>query len=253
MPIMLSQDFVFAARQFRRNLGFSATVVLTLAFCIGATTAIFSMVDGILLHPLPFPKADRLLAVDTLEFPSGHPTTDPAAANGVPTSYPDYFDWREQNHTFESLASCDETSRLFSKENGGGARVIRGARVSGNLFSTLGIAPILGRDFHGDDELPGHRVIMLSHELWLSDFAASPNALGETVKISDQPYTVVGVMPKGFHFPIAEPGLFWTTFAIEAEGKNPHISERASERVGVIARLKPGMQKSEALADLSTL
>ena len=250
---MLSQDIVFAVRQFRHNLSFSTTVVLTLAFCIGATTAIFSLVDGILLHPLPFPKADRLLAVDTLEFPPGNPTTDPAAANGAPTSYPDYFDWREQNHTFESLASCDETSRLFSKEDGGGARVIRGARVSGNLFSTLGIAPLLGRDFHGDDELAGHRVIMLSHELWLSDFAASPNALGETVKISDQPYTVVGVMPKGFHFPIADPGLFWTTFAIEAEGKNPHISLRDSERASVIARLKPGVQKSEALADLNTI
>jgi hypothetical protein len=253
MLTKFSQDFIYAFRQFRRNLGFTATVVLTLAICIGATTAVFSLVDGILLHPLPFPQPERLVAIDTLEFPSGNPTTDPLAANEVATSYPDYFDWRQQNHTFEWLASCDETSRLFSKQNGEGARVIRGARVSGNLFSTLGVAPMLGRDFFGDDELPGHRVIMLSHELWVSDFAASPTALGQTVKISDQPYVVVGVMPKGFHFPIAEPGLFWTTFAIDAEGKNPNTLQRNSDRVKIIGPLRPDVQRSEALADLNTI
>src|SRR5579871_6392040 len=247
------QDAAFALRIFRRSPGFAVTVALTLALGIGATTAIFSLVDGVLLRPLPFHRADRLVAIDTLEFPPGISPTNLAAANQSESSYPNFFDWHRQNHTFESLASYDRIDRLFSKANGEDAEVIEGGRVSANLFPTLGVAPALGRMFTTEEEQPGHRVVILSHELWVSDFASSPNAIGQTVKISDEPYTVVGVMPAGFHYPIGEPGSFWSTYAIDSEGLNPKTSIREDDTLAVVGRLKPGVEIPQALADLNTI
>jgi predicted permease len=249
----LLQDLIFAVRQFRRSPGFTVTAVLTLALGVGATTAIFSLVDGILLQPLPLPQEDRLVAVDTLEFPPGASPTNIAAANSLSNSYPNFFDWRRQSHTFESLASYDDITRLFSRANGEGARVLEGGRISANLFSTLGVAPALGRTFTEDEELPGHRVAILSHELWVSDFGASPQAIGQTVKISDEPYTVVGVMPASFHYPVGMPANYWSTYAIDAEGRDPVTSQRDDERLSVVGRLKPDVSIKQALAELNTM
>jgi len=253
MPWSLPQDVTFAARQFRRCPGFAVTVVLTLALGIGATTAIFSLVDGILLRPLPFPHAEQLVAVDTLEFPPGIAPTNLAAASALGSSYPNFFDWQRQNHAFESLASYDDIYRLFSLANGEGARVMNGGRVSANLFPTLGVAAALGRTFTEDEQQPGHRVAILSHELWVSDFGSSPDAIGQTVKISDEPYIVVGVMPAGFHYPIGKPASFWSTYAIDAEGPDPGTLRRDSDGLSIVGRLKPGVGVQQALADLNTI
>ncbi len=247
------QDVTFALRQFRRSPGFAVTAVLTLALGVGTTTAIFSLIDGVLLRPLPFPHADQLVAIDTLEFPPGVAPSNLAAASGLGTSYPNFFDWQRQSHTFESLASYDHIFRLFSRANGEGARVLEGGRISENLFSLLGVSPALGRAFTADEELPGHRVAILSHELWVSDFGASPNVLGQTVKISDEPYTVIGVMPASFHYPIAQPSAFWSTYAIDAEGQTPLTSFRDDDRLAVVGRLKPGTGINQALAELNTI
>ncbi len=247
------QDLTYAMRQFRRGPGFAATVVLTLAIGIGATTVIFSLVDGILLRPLPFPQADQLAGITTLEFPPGVAPSNLSAGDSLPTSYPDFFDWRRQSRAFESLASYDPTARLFSKANGEDAEVITGGRVSANLFSTLGVLPDLGRTFSAEEELPGHRVAILSHELWVSDFNASPAALGQTVKISDVPYTVVGVMPAGFHYPIGQPALFWSTYAIDAEGSDPETSYRDRDRLAIVGRLKPGVGLQQTLAEINAI
>jgi putative ABC transport system permease protein len=247
------QDLTFAVRQFRRSPGFAVTAVLTLALGIGATTAIFSLIDGILLRPLPFPHPDQLVAIDTLEFPPGVAPPNIAAANSLGDSYPNFFDWRQQSHSFESLASYDSITRLFSRANGEGARVLEGGRISANLFSTLGVAPALGRAFTEDEELPGHRVAILSHELWVSDFAASPDAIGQTVKISDEPYTVVGVMPASFHYPVGMPASYWSTYAIDAEGRDPETSLRDEDRLSVVGRLKPGISIKQALAEVNTI
>ena len=247
------QDIGFAVRQFRRSPGFTITVVLTLALGIGATTAIFSLVYGILLRPLPFPNSEQLVAIATLEFPPGVAPTNPAVADRIGSSYPNFFDWRQRNHTFESLASYDQGERLFSKMNGDGARVIPGARVSANLFSALGVAAALGRTFTEEEEQPGHRVVILSHELWTSDFASSPNVIGEIVKISDEPSTIVGVMPAGFHFSVGDPVYFWATFAADAEGPSPHTSEREGDRLSIIGRIKKSAGTKEALADLNAI
>jgi len=249
----LPQDLRFALRQFRRSPGFTVTAVLTLALGIGATTAIFSLVDGILLRPLAFPDPERLVAIHTLEFPAGVAPTNLAAANSLGASYPDFLEWRQRNRTFDSVASCDEAPRLFSKPNGEGARVLSAARVSANLFSTLGVAPALGRTFNAEEELAGHRVVILSHELWISDFAGSPNVLGQTVKISDEPYTVIGVMPAGFHFPVGNPSHYWATFAASAEGPFPRVARRDDDGLYVLGRLKPGVAIQQAVTDLSAL
>jgi putative ABC transport system permease protein len=249
----VSQDISFAVRQFRRSPGFALTVILTLALGIGATTAIFSLVDGILLRPLPFPEADRLVAINTLEFPPGLAATNAAAANSLGSSYPNFFDWQRQNHSFESLASCEPVVRLFSKMNGERARVMMGARVSENLFSTLGVFPRLGRAVTLEDEQPGHEVVILSHELWVSDFASSPDVIGQTVKISDVPHIVIGVMPSGFHYPIGDPAAFWASYAVEAEGPQPATILREWDQLSIVGRLKGGVGIKQALADLNTI
>ncbi len=206
------QDFSFALRQFRRSPGFTSLAIITLALGIGVSAAVFSLVDGILLRPLPFPNAQRLVSVSTLEFPPGVAFSNPDAGYAMGSSYPNFFDWQRENHSFDSLASCDQIYRLFSKPNGEGARVLDGARVSVNLFSTLGVTTALGRTFIAEEEQPGHRVVILSHSLWVSDFAASPNVLGQTVNISDVPYTIVGVMPAGFFYPRGPPCEFLVHF-----------------------------------------
>src|SRR4051812_28347341 len=247
------QDLSFAIRQFRRNPGFTFIVVITLALGIGSTAAIFSLVDGILLRPLPFPNADRLVAINTLEFPPGVSPTNDDAAYPIGTSYPNFFDWQQESRSFDSLSSCDRIYRLFSKANGEGARVMSGARISDNLFSTLGVTTALGRTFAKDEEQPGHRVVILSHELWVSDFAASPNALGQIVNISDVPYTIVGVMPTGFHFPVDEPAYFLSTYSIDSESPDPVTSYRDDDRLLILGQLKPGVETNQALADLNTI
>jgi putative ABC transport system permease protein len=247
------QDFSFALRQFRRNPGFTFMVIITLALGIGATAAIFSLVDGILLRPLPFPNVDRLVAINTLVFPPEVSPTNVDAGYPTGNSYPNFFDWQRENHSFDALASCDQVYRLFSKPNGEDARIVKGGRISANLFSTLGVTTALGRTFTTDEELPGHRVAILSHELWVSDFAASPNVLGQIVNISDVPYTIVGVMPVGFHFPVAEPALFWSTFSIDSEGPDPVTSYRDDDRLLIVGKLKLGVGRHQALADLNTI
>jgi predicted permease len=249
----LLQDVTFALRQFRRSPGFATTAILTLTLGIGATTATFSLIDGILLRPLPFPHPEKLVAINTLEFPAGVAASNLGAASEIGDSYPNFFDWQRQSHTFESLASYDNITRLFSKANGDGARVLEGGRTSANLFSILGVVPALGRTFTAEEELPGHRVAILSHELWVSDFAASPNAIGQIVKISDEPYVVVGVMPASFHYPVGRPSSYWSTYSIDAEGRTPDTSLRDDTRLSVLGRLQPSVSIQQALAELNTI
>ena len=253
MPMTVPQDLIFAVRQFRRSPGFTLSVVLTLALGIGACTAIFSVVDGILFRPLPFPEADRLVAIATLESPTTTAATNSLAAYRVDTSYPNFFEWRRRNSTFDSLASYEPTPRLFSKLNGRDARVMPAARISANLFATLGATPILGRTFTSEEEQPGQRVVILSHELWKSDFAASPNVIGQTVKIGDEPSTIVGVMSADFNYPIDESVKFWTTFAASAEGPSPDTAERDRAGLSIIGRLKDGTSVMQGMADLTAI
>ena len=246
----LASHLRFAARQLRRNPGFSLTAILTLAIGIGATTAIFSIFYAVLLRPLPFPKPEQLATVSVLTYPphSG------MSAIGVPevVSYPDFFDWRSKNHSFESLASY--TSLTATANSGNAARILSGSTVSANFFHVLGVSPVIGRSFTPDEEKPGNRSVILSHELWVSDFNASPSVVGKTIKLFDDLYTVIGVMPTDFSFPIqTPPPSFWITPARDAEGKSPATGQRGWMQLDTIGRLKPGVSTAQAETEMNAI
>jgi predicted permease len=163
------------------------------------------------------------------------------------------FDWQRLNHSFESLASYNPSPRLFCKKDGSRARVLIGARISANLFPTLGVSPVLGRNFTAEEEQSGHRVVILSHELWVSDFNSSRDVIGEIVRISDEPSTIVGIMPAGFHYAVKEPAMFWATYAANSEGQFPATVRRDWDELNVVGRLKNGISLNQALADLNTI
>ncbi len=240
----------FALRQLRRSPGFSFTAILTLAIGIGATTAIFSIFYAVLLRPLPFPEPDRLASVSVMTFPAG----SAGNAIGVPesVSYPDFFDWRAQNHSFESLASYHGLNAAANPN--GSARMISGVAVSWDFFHVLRIPPAMGRAFTRDEETAGNHSVVISHEFWVSDFNASPNILGQTIKLFDVNYTVVGVMPASFSFPVETPApSFWITPARDAEGKDPSTAQRGWMQLQTIGRLKPGVTIAQAQAEMTTI
>ena len=157
----LLQDIRFAMRQLGRSRGFTFVTVLILALGIGATTAIFSLVNTVLLRPLPFPEQNRLMWLNQQDH--SLPGVAPESL-----SYPDYFDWRAQNHTFSGMASYTGGGVTLQTESG--SQRLDTNTVSANLFQVLGVAPMLGRDFRWEDEKPGSRAVMLSYPLWQSTF-----------------------------------------------------------------------------------
>jgi predicted permease len=240
-----SQDLRYALRQLRKAPGFSVTTILILALGIGATTAIFSLVQAVLLQPLPFQEPDRLVWLSQQD--QSLPGMVPEAL-----SYPDYFDWRAQNHTLSGMASYVNASVTFQSE--GASRRLDARTVSSNFFDVLRVPPMLGRDFQWDDEKPGHRAVMLSYALWQSEFGSAKDIIGKPIVLNDHDFTVVGVMPKGFQFPISTPApALWISLADEADGKSPATQQRGFDVLGVIGRLKPGVTVEQAKADLSVI
>ena len=224
-------DARFAVRQLRKNPGFAITTILTLALGIGATTAIFSLVNAVLLRPLPFPEQDRLVWLKQQDH----------SLPGVvqeSLSYPDYFDWRTQNHSFSGMASYEGGGVTFETE--GESQRLDAQMVSANFFQVLGVAPMLGRDFRWDDEKPGNRTVMLSYSLWQSVFGSAKNIAGRMIRLDDHSYVVAGVMPKNFRFPLENPApALWLSLADDAEGPNPKTEQRGSDSLSVLGRLKP--------------
>lgn len=241
----LCADAKFAVRQLRRNYGFAISAIVTLSVGIGATAAIFSLVNTVLLRPLPFPEPDRLMAI----------TEQDHSLPGVipePLSYPDYFDWRAQNQTFSGIASYLEGSATL--ESAGEAQHLNVVTVSANFFQVLGVAPMSGRDFRWDDEKPGNRAVMLSYSLWQSAFGSSQDITGRTIKLGERNYTVAGVMPKDFQFPLASraPAL-WMSLANDAEDKDPVTSQRGLHMLDTVGRLKTEVTLEQARANLSLI
>src|SRR5271167_4236395 len=246
----LLQDFRFALRQFKKSPGFALTTILTIALGIGGTTAIFSLVNTVLLRPLPFPEPDRVLSVA-----SRNDRTPGASGNaGNSLSYPDFFDWRSQNKSFSSLASFHDKNVTLT--GNGEPEHLAGQEVSADFFRVLGVTPTLGRGFTLDDEKPGARVVMLSHSLWESAFGSASDIVGRTITLDNNSYTVAGVMPKGFEFPIQNPAaMLWTSLgddAYDPDGE-PMTSERGAHLLDVIGRLKPGVTIEQAHADLEVI
>jgi predicted permease len=239
------QDLRYALRLLLRSPGFTIPCVLILAIGIGATTAIFSLVNTVLLRPLAFPESNRLVWVSQ---------QDHSVPGAVPESlsYPDYFDWRARNHTLDGIASY--AGSTVTMEVKGESQRLDIQTVSSNLFRLLGATPILGRDFSWEDEKPGNRAVMLSYSFWQSQFGAEPGVVGKPITMNGHSYTVAGVMPNGFEFPIENPApVLWKSIADEAEGKSPATQQRGFDTLGVIARLRPGVTVDQAKADLSVI
>jgi predicted permease len=237
------RDLRYALRQLGRSPGFTSAAILTLALGIGATTAMFSLVNAVLLRPLPFPEQDRLMWLAQQDH------SLPGVASEA-LSYPDYFDWRAQNHTFSGMASY--VGGGIALESKGESQRLDDQTVSSNFFQVLGVAPMLGRDFRWDDEKQGNRTVMLSYSLWQSAFGAARDIAGKSITMDGRNYTVAGVMPKGFQFPLENPGpALWISIADDAEGKK--TGQRGFDVLRVIGRLKAGVSVEQAKADLSII
>jgi putative ABC transport system permease protein len=235
----LRQDFRYAVRMLLKNPAFTAVAITALALGIGANSAIFSVVNSVLLEPLPYKNPDELVMVWEDATKQGYPRDTPAAAN--------YVDWRDQNQTFVGMAVVDDDS--FNLTGVGDPEKIEGRRVSANLFSLLGVEPQLGRAFTPDEDQPGaNGVVLISHLLWQRRFNGDPNIIGKSLKLNDASRTVVGVMPASFQFPTREDEL-WVPIAFsseEAANRNRHYLE-------VLGRLKPGISVQQAQADMTAV
>jgi putative ABC transport system permease protein len=242
------QDLRYGLRMLRRNPGFAAAAILTLALGIGATTAIFSVVDTVVFKPLPFPTANRLVRVESVIAATGH---------GDVASYPDFLDWRARNHVFDGIAvfRTNDFTLIGSRE----AVHLQGAVVSAQLLSVLGTSPALGRGFLAEEDHPaaanGASPVILSYGLWQREFASDASVLGRSIQLSGQLFTVIGVMPRQFHFPVqAEPVELWTTIAVDARGgANAMTTQRGAHYLDVVGLLKPVAKRQQAQAEMAVI
>jgi putative ABC transport system permease protein len=247
-------DLKLAFRQLRKSPGFALVAVITLALGIGANTAIFSVVNAVLLKPLPFPSPDRLVAVGSTNL------KDPDRAHLFNSlCYPDFFDFRNQNHTFQGI-SCYRGGN-YALVNEQGAQNIKGLKVSAEFFDVLGVKPAIGRGFVRDDEQAGGGAggfkVVLTHDLWTRLFNGDKAAISRTLRIQGQSYTVIGIMPRGFQFPFETPAIeMYITLADDAanaDGTKPSTEQRGNHMLLAFGRLKAGVTVSQADADLRTI
>ena len=232
----LFEDIRYALRLLARNPGFAIVAVLVLALGVGANTAIFSVTNAFLLDPWPFREVDRLVTLAQV---------NPGKGLGGSVTYPDFVDWRRENHVFEELAAIQNLS--FNLTGVGEPERVRGAKVTAGFFPLMGVAPLLGRTFRMEEDAPGQeRVVVLSHGFWQRRFAANAGLVGQTILLDGEPHLVAGVMPPRFQFPPQTE--LWRPLALDYA--------RASRGMGflnVVARLKPGVSFPAALAEMKTI
>src|SRR5579859_2746548 len=245
LPIMetLLQDIRFGLRQLRRNPGFTAVAMLTLALGIGANTAIFSVVNAVVLRPLPYPHSRRLVWISEV-IPELNAELVPGG---------DYFDWRDQNKTLERMAAYDPAVSFNLTGRGTPAR-IHAAGVSANFFQTLGVDPQLGRSFtHEEDQPNGPTTVVLMQSFWQQYFGSDPQVLGKTVTLNSAPYTVVGVMPASFRFPGNAEIQMLVPLQLNETGERMREGAPGPRFVRIIGLMKPGVTIARAQADLDAI
>src|SRR5436309_13951980 len=240
---MLGCDVHYAARMMRRSPGFTTTAVLTLALGIGANTAVFSVVNAVLLRPLPYPDSDRLVQMWS---------TNPRANRwGMWTAYPRFEDWRRENTVFEEMATA--RTWVISIKGGDHPESLFGVITSSQIFQLLRVQPMLGRGFLPEEDQPGHdHVIILSYGLWQRRFGSDRDVIGRTVDVDQQNYTVFGVMPSDFRFPPELPA----SYRVDAwlpPAPDPSRNERGSNNYYTFARLKPGVTLAQAQAEMDAI
>jgi predicted permease len=232
------QDFRFAMRQLRRSPGFAATAVLVLALGICASVSIFAFVNAALIQPLPYRNPTRLVALYESAM----------MGKRFHLSYLDYLDWKRENKVFESLDVYAPYG--FTLKTPEGLEAVGGSRASAGFFHTLGVTPVLGRDFRPGDDQPGApSVALLSYGAWQRRYGGRKDILGQTVVLDGSPNTIIGVLPRSFHFAPAEPADFWATE--RASGQCEKI--RGCHNLVGVARLKPGVSFQTAFADIKAI
>lgn len=233
----LFQDIRYGLRMLLKHKGFTAVAIIALGLGIGANTAIFSLVNGVLLRPLAYPNPEQIVYVEGQNRPSGITDSN--------VSFPDYLDWSKLE-AFSHLATFYTASATFSAPNSEPERVPR-AGVSSSFFSVLGVQPVIGRAFLAEeDQAKKENVAILSEGLWKRRFGADPKIIGTQVVINSLPRTVVGVMPAGFDFP--EGTQVWWSLPID-----PQEEPRDNRSFSVIGRLKPGVPLQQAQSQVSTI
>jgi putative ABC transport system permease protein len=236
------QDFRYALRMMRRNPGFTATVVFVLALGIGATTAVFSILYTVILHPLPYSRSEQLIAVgeENLKQPSGMIIGQVRYAN--------FADWAAQNRVFTDMAAIRRDNVAINVD--GRPQRVRAEHVSAGFFRLLAIQPSVGRTFTNEDFLPGAaRTVVLGDRYWTTAFGGRTDVLGRTLRIDGHPVTVIGVMPPRFRASLVEGGArLWLPLIPDRED-----SDRTAFSYGVLARLKPGIPLERAQNDMGTI
>ena len=234
----IMQDLRFTLRQLRKHPGFSFTATLMIALGMGASVAIFAFVDAALIKPLPYQDPSHLLFVS-------EKTPDIPRAN---LSYPDYLDWKKLNRVFDSLEVYGQ--RGFVASTSAGMEMVAGARVSAGFFRTLGVSPLLGRDFYAGEDLPAaSRTLILSYGSWQKRFGGKQEIIGQPITLDETPYIIVGVLPQHFHFAPVENPEFWTAL-------NPGggcFNRRSCHFLNGVARLKDGVPIETALGDVTRI
>ena len=238
----------FGIRLLRKSPGFALVAVITLALGIGANTAVFSVVDTVLLRPLPYYQPDRLVMVSESVMGFNNDYLGVAAQ--------EYQDYRDQNQSFSHVAAFEQAS--FNLTGEGQPLRVQAARISASAFPTLGVSPIMGRAFTSEEDRSGSdNVVELSYSLWRNQYHGDPNILGRTIKLDEKPYTVIGVMSPSFHFPYdgkptSDTADLWLPIGFSPEVLKPE--NRLMEfGVGLIARLKPGVTRQQAQTDIDNV
>ena len=239
----LVADFRYAVRGLLRNPGFALGAALTLGLGIGLNAAIFSVFDAVLLRPLPYAEPDRLVRLWSSKLDRG--------LRFFSVSMPDYLDWKAQARSFERLAAYDRQQSV-TLTGTGDPEQLQSARVSAETFAVLGVAPALGRVFRPEEDHPGApgRPVLLSYGLWERRFGSDPAVLGRTLTLNDEPWTVVGVMPRGFVLP-GNPAELLLPFG-EARGGGS-VDDRGNRFLRVVGRLRPGATVAGAGQEVNTI
>jgi putative ABC transport system permease protein len=192
MSEVLAKDFFYSLRSIRKTPGSAAVAILTLALGIGANTAIFSIMDAVLLRPLPYPQPERLVRIWQSE--------PKMSERRLGTAPPEFVAYRDRTRAFSSIAGYQAAS--FDVTNYSQPEHVPACQATASLFSTLGISPLMGRTFTAQEELPGPpKIAVLSHQYWKRHYAEDPHVLGTVIRLNEQPYEIIGVMPRGFTFP----------------------------------------------------
>lgn len=240
----MRQDLLYGFRNLRRSPTFAAAAVLTLALGIGANSALFSVIDSVLIRPLPYPDPHKLVMLYG-RLANGE-TEEPSPA--------DFLDYRRQSQSFENLAGFRELP--FNLTGLDRPERIQGAVVTPEFFAVLKVNPQIGRVFLAQVDRPGSRLIVLSDSLWREKYAGDPHILGKSIQVDGEPRTVIGIMPPAFQFPLESQVWTLSRFAVIEQPLSPNVDQsnsRDSHYFDAIGRLKAGVTLSQALAETDVI